>query len=326
MLDFINEARAEAGVPSVVMGTNQAAQIHSENALAGCFSGHWGLDGTKPYMRYATAGGYQSNGENVSGLNVCVRAGQGYAPLRGIEYEVRKTMKGFMNSPGHRRTIIGTTYKKVNLGIAWDSYNWRVVQHFEGGHLEFERPPTLENGVLSLEGTLHDGAALVPGDINKDLGIQIYYDPPLRELTRGQVARAYSYGYGAQVAAVRPPAGAGYYYTTNNFTPQVCSTLDPYEVPTDSPAPRTPEESNHLIDLPRYEFCIALGSQPWLDASRWKLETTSFDVWVNLRPVLKGNGPGIYTVVLWANVNGEPEVVGEYPIFHETEPPEGYGS
>ena len=84
MLDLINEARVDADASPVAMGDNRAAQVHADNALEGCFSSHWGLDGSKPYMRYVAAGGYQPNAENVSGLNVCVRAGQNYAALQSL--------------------------------------------------------------------------------------------------------------------------------------------------------------------------------------------------------------------------------------------------
>ena len=60
MVELINEARAEAGVPAVTLGDNRAPQIQAESSLENCFSGHWGLDGLKPYMRYSLAGGYQS--------------------------------------------------------------------------------------------------------------------------------------------------------------------------------------------------------------------------------------------------------------------------
>ncbi|MXY20302.1 MAG: hypothetical protein F4Y49_03085 [Dehalococcoidia bacterium] len=67
MLELINAERAKAGVGSVVLGDNIAAQLHAEAALENCFASHWGIDGLKPYMRYSLAGGYQSNGENGSG-------------------------------------------------------------------------------------------------------------------------------------------------------------------------------------------------------------------------------------------------------------------
>ena len=229
-----------------------------------------------------------------------------------------------MGSAGHRRTILDPTNRKVNLGIAWDRYNIRVVQHFEGDYIRFEKLPTVENGVLSFSGTLVNGAALVPGDINKDLGMQIHFDPPLQELARGQLARAGSYGHGARVAAVRVPAGAGRHYTTDSFASEVCTGSDPYDVPRDTPAPRDPWESSFWHSAPKFSACMTVW-RPWLDASRWKLEATSFDVSVGLKDVLREHGPGVYTVLLWANIGGETEIVGEYPVFHQTNPPSGYG-
>lgn len=34
--------------------------------------------------------------------------------------------------------------------------------------------------------------------------------------------------------------------------------------------------------------------------------------------------PGVYTVLLWGNLGGGVEIIGEYPIFHQTSPPSGY--
>ena len=102
MLDLINEAREDAGVAPVTRGNNDAAQLHAEAMLEHCFGSHWGIDGLKPYMRYTVAGGYQGNGENVSGLDYCDPRARHY----GVKYELRDAMKGFMESPGHRRNIL----------------------------------------------------------------------------------------------------------------------------------------------------------------------------------------------------------------------------
>ena len=58
----------------VVLGANNAAQLHAEASLQGCYSSHWGSNGLKPYMQYSLAGGYQSNGENGSGSDYCIKA------------------------------------------------------------------------------------------------------------------------------------------------------------------------------------------------------------------------------------------------------------
>ena len=80
MLELINAERARAGLNPVILGDNIAAQLHAEAALENCFSSHWGVDGLKPYMRYSLAGGYQSNGENGSGLDYCIKASDGTNP------------------------------------------------------------------------------------------------------------------------------------------------------------------------------------------------------------------------------------------------------
>ena len=71
MLDLINAAREEAGAPPVTLCENRAAQIHADNSVAGCFSGHWGMDGLKSAVRYNLAGGYQYTSENANGFNYC---------------------------------------------------------------------------------------------------------------------------------------------------------------------------------------------------------------------------------------------------------------
>ena len=57
MLELINETRVRNGVPPVVMGTNNVAQIQADQILEDCVSSHWGTDGLKPYHRYSLAGG-----------------------------------------------------------------------------------------------------------------------------------------------------------------------------------------------------------------------------------------------------------------------------
>ena len=182
MLELINAERAKAGLNSVALGDNIAAQLHAESALENCFSSHWGIDGLKPYMRYSLAGGYQSNGENGSGLDYCITASDGFRAIGSIEQEIRETMAGWMSSSGHRRNLLDPSHRKVNIGIAWNRYNTLMYQHFEGDYVEYDRLPTIANGILSLSGTTKNGVRF--GE-NRDLSIQIYYDAPPHELTRG---------------------------------------------------------------------------------------------------------------------------------------------
>ena len=339
MLGLINGERAKAGVPPVVLGDNVAAQLHAEASLAGCFSSHWGLDGLKPYMRYSLAGGYQSGGENVSGSNYCIIDGDNYAPISSSEEKLREAMDGFMNSPGHRRQILGRWHKKVNIGLAWDKYNFQVAQYFEGDYVEYSTAPTLEYGKLTLAGETKNGLVTYSGltwdalqfKEQQDLSVSIYYDPPPHPLSRGQLARTYCYTSGVLVARLSPRLTGSQEYTEDRFEATQSQCPDPYQVPADAPAPRSRDEARRLYEEARdQDLPDRYVTGPWITASWWQARGNRFGVTANLWEVTRRHGPGVYTVVLaHRNVQGEgkEEVVtlSEYAIFYEVEPPGGYG-
>ena len=324
MLELINEERTKAGVPPVTLGGNIAAQLHAENSLANCFSGHWGVDGLKPYMRYSLADGYQSNGENGSGLNYCIKAWEGYQSIVSIEAEIRKAMEGWMNSPGHRRNILDKWHKKVNIGLAWDKYNFRAVQHFEGDYVEYDRPPEIAKGRLSLSGRGTNGLRFSG---KGELGLQMYYDPPPHPLTRGQVSRTYCYGSGLLIAAFRYPPTGRSFWAEDEFTIAYSSCPDPYDVPPDSPPPQSHDEA-HEFWKQAYEASRDQAEQaitaPWLTATKWEARDANFSVTANVSGLLAEHGAGVYTLLLWGEMGGEKVPVSRYSIFHEVTPPDTY--
>ena len=326
MLKLINAEREKAGVGPVTLGDNIAAQLHANAVLDNCFSSHWGLDGLKPYMRYSLAGGYQSNGENGSGLDYCIKSSDGYAANSGTRLEIDQTMAGWMNSPGHRRNLLDPQHVKVNIGIAWDRYNTAMFQHFEGDYVEYDRPPAISNGLLLLSGQTSNGVRFSQ---RRDLGVQIYYDPPPHELTPGQVARTYCYDSGRLVAALREPLSGGYRWTTHEFTTTYKSCPSPYDVAADAPAPRSPSEA-HQAWQQAYNASQLRQPQsitvPWLTASEWTANGATFAVEVDIGSVLSRHGPGVYSVKLWAKVGGADAVISEYSIFHGVTPPDTYSS
>ena len=317
MLDLINAERAGAGLGPVILGDSPAAQAHADDMLERCYFSHWGLDGLKPYMRYSRAGGYQSNAENVSGLNHCIMPGDGFATISAHDY-IEDIMSGFMDSPGHRDTILDPHHSAVSLGLAWDSHNIMAVQHFEYGYVSFHRPPEISGGTLSLAGTAQNGAGFASGD---DLGIQIYHDPPPHNLTRGQVARTYCYDAGTPAALVRPPLPPNYHYTADTYTMTVTHCPDPYGIPDDTPAPSSYQEAHELHTL------TASGSVPpasyavrGYDALVWTVDGNHFEVSVDISEALLRYGPGVYTVTVWGVAGGESVTISRYSIFHDAGP------
>jgi len=324
MLGLINAERRRAGLNPVILGDNVAAQVHAESALANCFSSHWGMDGLKPYMRYSVAGGYQSNGENGHGLDYCIRPSDGYSANSDIRREIDEAMDGWMSSSGHRRNILDPFHKRINIGLAWDRYNVAMYQHFEGGYVEYDRLPSISNGVLSFSGMAVNGVRF---SRHEDLGIQIYYDPPPHHLTKGQVARTYCYDNGRQVASLRWPLTGGYRWNTESFSQNYDPCPDPYDVPADALAPRSPAEA-HQAWQEAYNASQSREPQPitvpWITASEWTASGASFAVKADVRDILNRHGDGIYTVMVWGDLGGAREVISQYSIFQGVTPPDTY--
>ena len=324
MLQLINNERANAGVGSVALGNNVAAQLQAQSAFDNCFLSHWGIDGLKPYMRYSLAGGYQSNGENASGLSYCITAADGYAPISSISQKIKEAMAGLMDSPGHRATLLDPWHKKVNLGIVWDRYNSFMYQQFEGDYVEFDQPPTLENNALSLSGTAKNGVRF---DENKDLSVQIYYDSSPHRLTRAQLARTYCVDSGRLVGALRWPLTGGYFWPTDEFITTYDSCPSPYDVPATAPAPNSAAEA-HAAWQEAYDASLLSVPQaitvPWITATQWTASGSSFAVKANLGDVIEKNGHGVYTVSLWGKIGGENVRISQYSFFHGATAPDTY--
>ena len=323
ILELINGRRARAGVPPLELGSNNAAQLHAESSLQDCTSSHWGTDGLKPYMRYSLAGGYQSNGENGSGSDYCIKWSDGYRSLDPTEVEIREAMEQWMRSPGHRSNILDRWYKKVNVGLAWDRYNFKAFQHFEGDYIEFDSLPAIEDGILTLTGRARNGARFAD---EGDLMVQVYYDPPPHPLTRGQVARTYCYDLGLPVAGLREPATGGWYYSEQAFstTHQPCP--DPYDVDPEASAPESAYEADRFWQqaYAASHSTVETITVPWITALVWTADGDRFSVTADLRKVIGQHGDGVYTVLLWDRMNGEDAVISQYSMFHGVTAPETY--
>ena len=326
MLTLINRFRSNAGLSPVEMGTNIAVQLHAEASLENCTSSHWGVDGLKPYMRYSLAGGYQSNAENGHGLDYCITRNDNYRAIQDIDRNIREAVVGWMESPGHRDNILNMWHKKVNIGLAWDTYNFVSYQHFEGDYVEYEAPPRIDGGQLVMEGKTKNGIVI---SRPRDLAVQVFFDPPPQILTRGQLSRTYCYGSGVQVAALREPLRGRQFWPTNTFNYNRKTCPDPYQVPASAPAPRSADQA-HAFWQEAYSSSLRIPPQsitvPWITADVLRIVKDQFSVKADLADVVAKHGNGVYTVLVWAKTAGEDMIISEYSIFHGTEPPDIYHS
>ena len=329
MLNLINEARVRNGVPPVVMGSNDVAQIQAESLLRDCVFSHWGTDGLKPYQRYSLAGGYQTNGENALTFNECGLADT----LLGWNAEpmemVTDAVEGWLESPGHRETMLNPEFRVANIGLAWDRNTFKAIQHFEGDYVELNRLPVIEAGVLEVGGSLgrgHTFAGTVP------LIAFIVYDPRPRKLTGGQLARTYCYGHGEYIAALIPPSRLledEFEFTFSQEEPQC---IDPYDVRQSAAEPESQEENIRVFEESREESLRLRETETTLSfrkADEMTVNGREFSIVADVSELLDEHGAGVYTVVLLASLekgSEEPDtVISEYSIFHGVRAPGGYG-
>lgn len=315
MLALINEARRDAGLVEVVLDDNPTAQLHANDSRQNCVSGHWGTDGMKPYMRYTINGGTDYPWENVSGIEYCPIDPSAYQEST-LSAHIVEAHEGLMNSPGHLRNILHPAHRKVGVGISAADPNVWVVQLFASDFIEFPVVPTIEDGKLSFAYRLRNGA------IEEEFPPSAYvsYDPPPRTLTRGQLARTYCSFGGREIAGLRPPAGANRFWSEDSFEAETSTCPDPYMLPTDSPPPSSYEAAEVLHDQAvasseegePYTYLV-----PWLTVDVEPLPFGGFWVEADISEQIARYGPGVYSVVIYAVVDGEGTPVSSYSIFVE---------
>ena len=313
-LTLINQTRTDAGLDELTLDTNPAAQSHAEQSRANCTRGHWDANGLKPYMRYTLAGGEQYSAENVFAIDFCPDDLDQYhleTPTEQIDF----AMDLFLNSPGHRQNILNPHHRNVGIGITYRQPTIWFVQLFVGDYIEYETKPTIESGMLTLSGQVKNGA-----DISGRLSMMIYYDRPPNPLTRGQLSRTYCYTNGLPIAGLRPPLETGSSYTEDEATIHVNSKQcpDPYDIDPDAPAPMSSQEARSNWQQVRDLSQVKLSRQltfPWITAEEWATHGTNFTLNADISRLIDTRGDGVYTIMLWGEINGERAPISEYSIF-----------
>ena len=315
MLDLINAARRQHGLVEVVLDDNPTAQMHAEDARANCFSGHWGSNGMKPYMRYTLNGGIHYSAENVIGSSYCPPDPHRYREP-SLKAEVTQAHRGLMNSPGHRRTILNPSYRRVGIGISFEHPNLRVVQLFTTDHIEFTVSPRIRFGDLIFAYKLTNDSSYTEYPQNA----AVFWDPLPYDLTHGQLARSSCVGLGKRVAGIRPQPPPGSSWTDQSSVGQQNPCPNPYHIERGAKPPTSYEEASRLHNeaLMIANRSATTETAPWITSSVDQLPGGGFHVTTDLSPQIAQFGPGVYTLVIWANVDGESAQVAEYAIFLET--------
>ncbi|MCS6846002.1 MAG: CAP domain-containing protein [Caldilineales bacterium] len=195
-LDLVNQDRAAAGLRPVQWDATAArlAQAHAEDMLIGQFFSHWNRDGYGPDHRAALlAGSADAVFENIHAFAVRYDDGRP-APIEDWPQRVREAQAGWMQSPGHRATILDPAHTHVGIGIAYrpDIGELRMVQEFLNRYVELAPlPPELPLAAQwPLEGRLVEGAS--------DPLVNLAYEPFPQPLASDVLGKASTYTSAAQ--------------------------------------------------------------------------------------------------------------------------------
>ena len=325
VIDWINRLREAHGVQPVTLGTNPAPQIHAEESLSQCAVSHWSRNGLKPYMRYTLGEGVQANAENVYSLNGC-QDDFIWNVATDTGNHLDRAMRRLMLSPGHRRVLLDPAFRAVNLGVAWDAHAITLVQHFESDYVRRGGAPTLRDGVLRLNAELQN----LPGTAeDTQLTLTVSHEPPPTPLTEGQIAHTWCYDVPKPELMIHPPSE-----TPRRHVSQLTVQLhtretecpDPYLTHRDTPGPTNAMETSEMHRGARKYF-VAPYDRFYLtyqEATRWDVTGNSVNIEADIRAMTSLLGPGVYTVTLVGEVEGQPRKLTTSSIFHQVPKPGDY--
>ena len=311
---MINSARAHAGLQNLKLGANESAQLQAEAMLQHCFVSHWGIDGTKPYMRYSADGDYQVTSSVWTGNRYCFGPTDEYPKIEDIRERAIKTVERWLDASRADETVLSPRYVKVHIGLAWDDYNFRAYTFYEGDYVEFTEPPTIEQGQLTFAGHVKTNrVALTSKD---DLAIHVYRDTLPRPLTVGQLIRTTCYDHGLHVASLRPPPKKNHRYVNHDFSSKYDECPNPYRIERQASVPKSVEEATKIRDELTPSTPMIRIARPikvnLVTAEQWSVAKGKFRVSADLTTILKRYGSGVYSIRLW----GKDFAISHYPIVH----------
>jgi uncharacterized protein YkwD len=141
VLKLINRDRKLYNLPPVQLDltvSTQADEYCREQIRTGT-TGHFGIDGLTPYMRYSFAGGNDGTSENAAAWSAS------YTFSERALYEMsRRSQDAMMGEQppedGHKKTILDPYANYVGIGLAWDKGEFRLVHEFIRRYVDWTRP------------------------------------------------------------------------------------------------------------------------------------------------------------------------------------------
>jgi len=190
LLDQVNRERAQAGVNALKLDglASDVAQSHATEMAQNNYLNHWGLDGRKPYHRYAFAGGTDATAENDAAADYSAPfASDDFldAPLR-----MHKSMHAEVPpNDGHRQAMLAAQNTHVGFGLATEGLHVRLCELYVSRYVSIDPYPSVKppQGRFLFSGRVLDPKYLIEG-------IDVFYEPPPSPPNKSWLQKPRPYG------------------------------------------------------------------------------------------------------------------------------------
>jgi len=139
-LRIINHDRVANGLTPVALDPRASAMAddYCREQIRNGTTGHFGVDGLTPYMRYSLAGGNDGVSENAAAWSATYRFSD-RALYDMIQRSERAMITEHPPHDGHRRTILDPSATHVGIGLAWQRGEFRLTQEFIRRYVDWTR-------------------------------------------------------------------------------------------------------------------------------------------------------------------------------------------
>lgn len=130
-LRIINHDRVANGLTPVKLDPQASAiaDDYCRDQIRNGTTGHFGIDGLTPYMRYSFGGGNDGMSENAAAWSATYRFSD-----RALYDMIQRSERAMIGEraphDGHRRTILDPSATHVGIGLAWQRGEFRLTQEF----------------------------------------------------------------------------------------------------------------------------------------------------------------------------------------------------
>ena len=315
---YVNEVRTWQGLSPVRLGKNPFAQIQSDEIIKHRTLSPWTMAGLTPAMLYTLEGGegYRESSTTHMGYLERTDCIFGQDPANFFH-----AMLDFLeDNPRLQEKLQRPEHTTVNVGLSFNCRAMALVLELEGEYVSYLKPPAIQEGQLTMEGRLLNGANMIW--IGEDVGIWIHYLPPPVPLTRGQMFRGGAECLGIPVAAVMTQRPI---YSTNEdiekgFERSAPRCLPPYAIDPHSEPPQNEKEARQLLNDAANTFHEGDPEAhfgPMILPDFWQVHQDRFAIQVDVSSILAEHGPGVYSINLVGSVDDIPINISGCAIFVE---------